>query len=244
MRLDRRPRRPRARRVASCVGLQEPQLGRPGRVVDLDDERRAVELHRAARARRPPAPTASAHRPNTPPIWLADRCRRDDRSVDRVAATAITSCRLSPQRASGSSPVGHAVATHAITVPSSMRTHGVGVGRLGQHAGGGEHDLARREVARAAPSQRSGSSSRARRRAPAPARPGRVGDQPVGGQAQAPAPACAARPATRGCAPAGRRSNSSTSSRCGPTVDTPRRTSSSRASASAAASPRRRHAGS
>ena len=134
--------------------------------------------HRAARAPRPAAPTASSQRPNTPPTSAApgaaaqrpDARRRGCRSA-APGSSSLTGHRLTAhvvadvpgcdaQRSrSGAPPSGSAPAVVSTTWPG---------GRC-----------------RSSAAARPGRARRTRRRAPAPAAtPIALGDQPVGGEAQ------------------------------------------------------------
>ena len=181
------------------------------------------------------APTASCHRPKTPPS-APDRggaARRPpaapgpmrrtqaahDRTEARRSATRGSSSRLTVAGPSPAVTAGSGIDAQRSRRAERRRAASPAVVRITWPAGRWSSsacgargvELAEHVVEHAAPG------------CCRPARP------PAGApRGAAPAPACAARPARRACAPGMPSIDSSTSSRCGPTVDTPRRTSSRR----------------
>ena len=137
------------------------------------------------------SPTASSHRPNTPPIGrrLSVASRRE-----LVRNERTTLSRLSPK--------GTRIATHDITMPASMRTIASGWAASGRTPAVVSTDLAGREVSEqcfAAPGVEFAEHIVEHQHRGAA---GLVGHQCDAQPAAAPARACAARPATRACAPA------------------------------------------
>ena len=187
--------------------LQEAQLRRPRRVVDLDDELRAVELHRRARERRrhrrPPPPTGRTRHPSGWPSGSGDA--RSGASLRSDRTTRRGCRRTAPDRDSRHHrcQLRSARSRRDAQLPAERRRSSA---RPGPAAG-----------AAAAPRSAAGRARSARRRAPAPAR-------------------CPTLSVTSRCAPRRRASASvrcspcdacvragmpsmknSTSSRCGPT---------------------------
>ena len=202
--------------------LVEAQRPHVRRDVGTDDVVPAAE-HAADGAARRPAPTAQ--RAHDPVHHVADRTWLVVVSHRRRARLGVdpTRCRTSTRSRRPRSDDGAGLDAD----------DPIGVGGVGDRPGGGDHDLARRE-ATAAARRRDGRRARtARRRARAPAST-RCARPPGGVRPGAgPAPACAARPGRRGCAPAWCRCAARARRGAVPTVDTPRRTSSPRAAASA-----------
>ena len=108
--LDRRRRRPRASRASEVVG-EEPHLGRPRRVVDLDEQRAVLEAHRADvggdRRRRPPRPSARTRRRPRPARRrrAATAARRRARRVSGTGSSPVTVTARSPRLATSSTTV-------------------------------------------------------------------------------------------------------------------------------------------
>ena len=219
---------------------------------DLDDQPAPVEAHRLD-VRATASPTISSQRPNTPPIACAapgppgvPPC--SERTTPSSEAANGTGSVAPPSHRSSTAllPPPHRwrTVTAGTTLPASMR-----MTRSGSAAAG----IAPAVVITTWPA----GSDRSRAAGPMGVelgqhvvehehrrRPGALGDEPVGTEAQ--------RQRQRallalGGVGAGRHAvDASARARhgAGPTVDTPRRTSSARAAASAAARPSRRHGGS
>ena len=156
-----------------------------------------------------------------PPEHTADRLRFAVPAATRPAASARRR-RATPPTAPGPR-VAHGSMIRAVGDADDP----LGCRRRRDRAGGRDHDLAGGQHLAAGRSPAGRRARTARRRARAPASTRCARRRGGGPRAAARGRACAAPPARRGCAPASRRATRSSSSRCGPTVDTPRRTSSS-----------------
>ena len=233
----------RPSRPTQVVG-EEAHLGRPRRVVDLDQQRRRCSRRTGRTLAATAAPTASSQRPNTPP----------------------TSARPAPPRSDRSSPSSASVERHRIvaghraTLPARHRSRDVvdrrspasrrGARRSGAAAGGTaagrrDHDLARRQVARAARPPGRGRARTARRRAPAPAST-RCARRPGGGRPRRSASASVRCSPCEACVRAGMLVDRQRRARRGADRRSTRRGARRRRGPrpSAAASPARRHGGS
>ena len=204
-----RPRRCCCSRARRSSARNRTWVAHAGSSTSTNSTPRSSRIGRTWRATA--GPTASSQRPNTPPTSARPapgRNERTTRSSDAVKRDRIGS----PRRSS------------LIVAPSSRRYRdrtGVGSGRCGhgatddaQDAIGGrgrrhgprgrDHDLARRQMIAATPPPDRDRARTTRRPAPAPART-RCDRRPGRGPPTAtPAPACAVRPATRGCGPGAR----------------------------------------
>ena len=125
--------------------LEEAQLRRPGRVVDLAPRAPPCSSFTGWTCAATASPTASCHRPNTPPSArdaAADRGRaaqRPDHAGQAVAERDRIAVALTPSRSPGAT-------RRRATVPASMRTIASGWAASGSARGGGEDHLAGGQV--------------------------------------------------------------------------------------------------